>query len=266
MAEQSSDGRDGVGDWAQSDADDVALARRLAIEAGELLLELRERRHRALDEWDLGDEGDYASNKFLLKQFAEHRPDDMVLSEESPDQRLRMQADRVWIIDPLDGTREYRTMRHDWAVHVALWTRGRGLTAGAVSLPSLNEVRTTTEPGPPRTAPPSPVVLVSRSRRPWVADLVAAELGGVVDSLGSAGAKAMAVLSGQADVYLNPGGLWEWDAAAPAAVAEAAGFVVRGAWGQELTYNNSHPWCEGFIVVRADLADTVFDVLAQAGG
>jgi 3'(2'), 5'-bisphosphate nucleotidase len=189
----------------------------------------------------------------------------MVLSEESPDQLKRVQADRVWILDPLDGTREYRTMRHDWAVHVALWTRGRGLTAGAVSLPSLNEVRTTLDAGPPRTVPPSPVVLVSRSRRPWVADLVAAELGGVVDSMGSAGAKAMAVVAGQADVYLNPGGLWEWDAAAPAAVAEAAGFVVRGAHGQELTFNHEHPWVDGYIVCRADLADTVFDVLAAAG-
>jgi 3'(2'), 5'-bisphosphate nucleotidase len=244
--------------------DDVALASRLAVEAGALLLDLRERRHRHLDEWDLGDEGDFAANQFLLRELGKHRPDDIVLSEEAPDQQRRLDCDRVWIIDPLDGTREYRTMRHDWAVHVALWTRKEGLTAGAVSLPPLNEVRTTINAGQRRVAPPSPVVLVSRSRRPWVADLVAAEIGGVVDSLGSAGAKTMAVVSGQADVYLNPGGLWEWDAAAPAAVAEAAGFVVRGAYGQELTYNNSHPWVDGFVVCRADLADTVFKVLADA--
>ncbi len=246
------------------DGDDVRLAHRLADEAGALLLELRERRHRELDEWDLGDEGDFYANQYLLRELAKHRPDDRVLSEESPDQPSRVNGDRVWILDPLDGTREYRTMRHDWAVHVALWTRGRGLTAGAVSLPSLGEVRTTLHSGPGRTRPPSPVVLVSRSRRPWVADLVAAEIGGVVDSMGSAGAKAMAVVAGQADVYLNPGGMWEWDAAAPAAVAEAAGFVVRGAQGQELTFNHAHPWVDGYIVCRADLADAVFNVLANA--
>jgi 3'(2'), 5'-bisphosphate nucleotidase len=248
---------------------DEELATRIAAEAGVLLLDLRARLGRRLDEWDLGDEGDAAANKMLLQALQDARPDDQVLSEEAPDQRHRLKADRVWIIDPLDGTREYRTHRHDWAVHVALWVRGEGLTVGAVAMPEFNEVRSTASPGYNRAygateiVPPTkaPVVLVSRSRRPWIADLVAAELGGVVDQLGSAGAKTLAVVTGQANVYLNPGGLWEWDAAAPAAVALAAGCDVTDAWGNPLTFNHDHPWVDGFIVSRPECTAKVLHVL-----
>ncbi len=248
---------------------DVELATRLAVEAGALLLETRTKLGKRYDEWDLGDEGDSVANRFLLHELRLARPTDIVLSEEAPDDRDRLLSDRVWIIDPLDGTREYRTHRHDWAVHIALWERGVGLTAAAVSMPEFDEVRNTAEPGfdrplgAPSPAPSdkAPVVLVSRSRRPWVADLVAARIGGVVDQLGSAGAKTLAVVTGQAHVYLNPGGLWEWDAAAPAAVAEAAGCDVRDVNGNRLTYNNAHPWVDGFIVSRPQHTDAIFDVL-----
>jgi 3'(2'), 5'-bisphosphate nucleotidase len=261
-----------VGDSQVGSESDVELARRLAVEAGKLLLELRIRVGRKLDEWDLGDEGDAEANKYLLNELRIARPDDVVLSEESPDQSTRLKSDRVWIIDPLDGTREYRTHRHDWAVHIALWERGHEagaeLIAGAVSLPEFDEVRTTADPGFGRALGSTemepikaPVVLVSRSRRPWVADLVAAEIGGVVDQMGSAGAKAMAVVTGQAHIYLNPGGLWEWDAAAPAAVALAAGCDVRDVNGNPLTFNHAHPWVDGFIVSRPEFTDTIFDVL-----
>ncbi len=251
---------------------DVELATRLAVEAGALLLETRAKLGKHYDEWDLGDEGDLVANRFLLHELRVARPADIVLSEEAPDDRDRLSSDRVWIIDPLDGTREYRTHRHDWAVHVALWQRGVGLSAAAVSLPEFDEVRSTADPGFDRLlgAPAAvrsdkaPVVLVSRSRRPWVADLVAARIGGVVDQLGSAGAKTLAVITGQAHVYLNPGGLWEWDAAAPAAVAEAAGCDVRDVYGNRLTYNNAHPWVDGFIVSRPEHTDTIFDVLRTA--
>jgi 3'(2'), 5'-bisphosphate nucleotidase len=256
---------------------DVELASRLAVQAGVLLRQLRIRLGRGYDEWDLGDEGDAEANKFLLKELAAARPDDLVLSEESPDSRQRLRADRVWIIDPLDGTKEYRTQRHDWAVHVALWERSAGhgaagvgaLTAGAVSMPEFDEVRTSAEPGLNRRlgaahvegAPLSPVVLVSRSRRPWVADLIASEINGVVDQMGSAGAKTLAVVTGQASMYLNPGGMWEWDAAAPAAVALAAGLDVRDVNGEPLTFNHPHPWVEGFIVSRPEFTDTIFDIM-----
>jgi 3'(2'), 5'-bisphosphate nucleotidase len=258
---------------------DVELASRLAVQAGALLRELRIRLGRRYDEWDLGDEGDAEANKFLLKELAVARPNDLVLSEESPDSRHRLQADRVWIIDPLDGTKEYRTQRHDWAVHVALWERraggsgvGGALTAGAVSMPEFDEVRTSAEPGLNRRlgaavaegGPQSPVVLVSRSRRPWVADLIASEINGVVDQMGSAGAKTLAVVTGQASMYLNPGGMWEWDAAAPAAVALAAGLDVRDIFGEPLTFNHPHPWVEGFIVSRPEYTETIFEVIRQA--
>jgi 3'(2'), 5'-bisphosphate nucleotidase len=251
---------------------DVELATRLAVEAGELLRETRSRLGRRYDEWDLGDEGDSVANKFLLNELRMARPNDAVLSEEAPDSRVRLGADRVWIVDPLDGTREYRTHRHDWAVHVALWERGHGLSAAAVSMPEFGEVRSTADPGydrplgadGPVPSDKAPVVLVSRSRRPWIADLVAARIGGVVDQLGSAGAKTLAVVTGQAHVYLNPGGLWEWDAAAPAAVAEAAGCDVRDVYGNRIDYNNAHPWVDGFIVCRPQHTDVVFDVLRTA--
>ena len=255
-----------------SNETDVELATRLAVEAGALLLETRARLGKRYDEWDLGDEGDSTANRFLLQQLRDARPDDIVLSEEAPDQRVRLTSDRVWIIDPLDGTREYRTHRHDWAVHIALWERGVGLTAAAVSVPEFDEVRSTADPGfdrlfgavAPSQSERAPVVLVSRSRRPWVADLVAARIGGVVDQLGSAGMKTLAVVTGQAHVYLNPGGLWEWDAAAPAAVAEAAGCDVRDVYGNRLSYNNPHPWVDGFIVSRPQHTDLIFDVLRSA--
>ncbi len=276
-----------MGATAGSTESDVELARRLAIEAGKLLLDLRVRVGRPgsaagsprsllddtgrLDEWDLGDAGDAEANKFLLNELRMARPDDFVLSEEAPDPRQRLDSDRVWIIDPLDGTREYRTHRHDWAVHVALWERGNELIAGAVSMPEFDDVRTTADPGFGRSLgtfgiepDKAPVVLVSRSRRPWVADLVAAEIGGVVDQMGSAGAKTMAVITGQAHVYLNPGGLWEWDAAAPAAVALAAGCDVRDVSGNPLTFNHEHPWVDGFIVSRPEFTETIFDVLRSA--
>jgi 3'(2'), 5'-bisphosphate nucleotidase len=266
---------DQVGAIAGQNESDVELARRLAVEAGKLLLDLRVSVGGRLDEWDLGDEGDAEANKYLLHELREARPNDSVLSEESPDQSSRLKADRVWILDPLDGTREYRTHRHDWAVHVALWERGHDagheLIAGAVSMPEFDEVRTTAEPGSGRTLGSTemepikaPVVLVSRSRRPWVADLVAAEIGGVVDQMGSAGAKTLAVVTGQAHIYLNPGGLWEWDAAAPTAVALAAGCDVRDVHGNPLTFNHAHPWVDGFIVSRPEFTDIIFDVLRSA--
>ena len=243
---------------------DVELATRLAVEAGRLLVRLRADAGSDRDPWELGDEGDARANIFLLEQLRSHRPGDFVLSEEAADPVERLDADRVWIIDPLDGTREYRSGRHDWAVHVALWERDRGLTAAAVSLPALSEVRSTMVPGAIASRGGGPVVLVSRSRRPWEADLVAAALHGVVDTLGSAGAKAMAVVSGRADVYLVPGGLWEWDAAAPVAVARAAGLDVSNGVGGPLPWNREVPWVDGLVISRPQYTATVFEALAAA--
>ncbi|HEY2299103.1 MAG TPA: 3'(2'),5'-bisphosphate nucleotidase CysQ, partial [Jatrophihabitans sp.] len=205
-----------------SDAD-VTLAADLAQRAGQLLLSIRSTP--GLEGKELGKRGDHDSNELLLAGLAEARPDDAVLSEESVDSPARLGADRVWIIDPLDGTREYGMPgRDDWAVHVALWQLGREITDAAVAQPALDAVYTTAAPNP---APPAPgIVLVSDSRPPAFAPAAAAAIGAEVRPMGSAGAKAMAVVRGEADIYLHSGGQYEWDNCAPVAVAERAGLHV----------------------------------------
>jgi 3'(2'), 5'-bisphosphate nucleotidase len=237
-------------------------AARYAQSAGELLLELRDDDTRPA--WALGDAGDALANRHLLGLLATEHPTDRVLSEESADDRRRLEADRVWIVDPLDGTREFTEPgRSDWAVHVALWERDRGLTAGAVALPAIGLVLSTAEPP---TLPPVDDrpwrVIVSRSRAPVVARRVAHALDADVVYLGSAGAKAMAVVLGHADAYVHSGGQYEWDNAAPAAVALAAGLHASRLDGSPLEYNQSSPWLPDLVVCRPELADQVLKVTA----
>ena len=181
--------------------------------------------------WDVMDGGDLLSEQFIAAELATARPDDAVLDEEAAEDRRRVAHDRVWIIDPLDGTREFgEPGRHDWAVHVALWERDR-LSAGAVALPALDLVLST---DPAAVAPAStgrerPRIITSRSRTPYAAVIVANALGCDAVRLGSAGAKAMAVVLGEADIYVHDGGMYQWDSAAPAAVALAAGLHVEPA-------------------------------------
>ncbi|MEX2256207.1 MAG: 3'(2'),5'-bisphosphate nucleotidase CysQ [Acidimicrobiia bacterium] len=245
-----------------SDHDDAA---RYADEAGILLLELRERG--ANDAWSrgsMGDAGDVLANRRLLELLHAEHPDDRVLSEESADDPRRVDAERVWIIDPLDGTREYTELgRTDWAVHVALWERGRGLAAGAVALPAQGRVLATGAP-PVVPAPDGrPLrVVVSRTRPPAAARRVAEALGAELVGMGSAGAKAMAVVDGAVDAYVHSGGQYEWDSAAPAAVAVSAGLHVSRLDGSALEYNRRDPWLPDLIVCRADLADTILAAVA----
>jgi 3'(2'), 5'-bisphosphate nucleotidase len=244
-----------------SDHDDAA---RYATAAGELLLDLRAQ---ADDDdwarWSLGDSGDLLANRQLLELLHDEHPDDRVLSEESADDPRRLEADRVWIVDPLDGTREFTEPgRRDWAVHVALWERGRGLTAGAVALPALGLVLST---GAPPRVPPAdgrrPRIIVSRSRAPAAARRVAEALDGDLVYLGSAGAKTMAVVLGEVDAYVHAGGQYEWDSAAPTVVAAAAGLHTSRLDGSPLEYNRPDPWLPDLIVCRAELAT---DVVAAA--
>jgi 3'(2'), 5'-bisphosphate nucleotidase len=234
---------------------DVAVAQRAARAAAEVLLRLRDE---GLAGRALGDAGDAAAQQAILGVLTAERPDDVVFSEEAVDDRRRLAADRVWIVDPLDGTREYgETPRHDWAVHVALWSAGE-LTTAAVALPALGEVLVT-DPAPAlpeRHAGPVRIA-VSRSRPPAEADAVAAALDGVLVPLGSAGYKTVAVARGEVDAYVHAGGMYQWDSAAPVAIARAAGLATSRLDGSPLVYNDPDPWLPDLVVCRPELAGRV---------
>ncbi|EFQ82344.1 inositol monophosphatase family protein [Aeromicrobium marinum DSM 15272] len=246
--------------------DDAAFAADLAQQAGQLLLELQ--RTSGLAGKELGVAGDARSDELLLRLLAEGRPGDAVLSEESADTDARLSADRVWIIDPLDGTREYGMPgRSDWAVHVALWERGvtdPAITAAAVAQPALGTVYTTDDPAAAAVHRSRPILLVSASRPPEFAAPVAEAVGGDLQTMGSAGAKAMAVVRGDADAYLHAGGQWEWDSAAPVGVALAAGLHASRVDGSPLTYNAAHPYLPDLLICRADLAPDLLAAIAAA--
>jgi 3'(2'), 5'-bisphosphate nucleotidase len=244
---------------------DATLATRLAVEAGRLLVEVREAlAAEGAYPWQIMDTGDITSHRFLMQALREARPDDIVLSEEGMEDVRRFTADRVWIVDPLDGTNEFGEHgRHDWAVHVALWERG-SLTAGAVSLPVLDLVFAT-DPAPvlTPTGRDRPRLVTSRTRNPYSAVVVANALGADAVRLGSAGAKAMAVVVGEADIYVHDGGMYQWDSAAPAAVAMAAGLHVSRIDGSPMVYNERDPWLPDFLVCRKEYADDVLAALAH---
>ena len=210
-------------------------------------------------------EGDRRAHELLAGRLAEARPFDAVLSEEGADDLARLDAERVWVIDPLDGTREFSEPgRTDWAVHVALVVDERPV-AGAVALPALGLTLSTMEP--PQLPPPGegPLrLVVSRSRPPSQAQTVAAALGAVVVALGSAGAKAMAVVRGEADAYVHAGGQYEWDSCAPVAVATAAGCAVSRLDGSEPRYNQPDVYLPDLVVCRPELAEPVLTSLATA--
>ncbi|MEI7744771.1 MAG: inositol monophosphatase family protein [Chloroflexota bacterium] len=264
-------------------ADDAGLAAMLAAGAGRVLLELRAHVDEGTFPGDLRglkDAGDLAAQTWLADALAHARPGDAVLSEEARDDRSRLDADRTWIIDPLDGTREFAERdeagtgwRTDFAVHVALWVRGRGLVAGAVGLPARNLVRRSDQPldvpaeryddilagrRPLRLA-------VSRTRPPAVAARLGAREDVELVPMGSNGVKVMAVLDGTADVYVHAGGQYEWDSAAPVAVATAAGLTATRLDGSPLLYNQPDPWSPDLAVCHPALVAHLRRLLAGAG-
>lgn len=239
---------------------DHAVAAALAGEAGDLLVAARAEDSGA----GLGDRGDRRSHELLARRLAEERPDDAVLSEEGVDDPGRLRSHRVWIVDPLDGTREYGEGRDDWAVHVALAVDGE-LVAGAVALPDRGLVLATDPaPAPPPARPGRPRVVTSRTRFPRAAEVIASALGADIVPMGSAGAKAMAVVLGEVDVYAHAGGIYEWDTAAPVAVALAAGLHVSRLDGTPLRYNQSDPLQTELLVCRPELAAACLDAAAGA--
>ena len=243
-----------------SDHSDHEVAARLATEAGRLLLTVREELADAT-EAERKAAGDKRSHDYLMDALERERPDDAVLSEEGVDDPVRLAAERVWIVDPLDGTREFSELgRRDWAVHVALWQSGE-LVAGAVALPAQSVTLATPDPAPPPPHAGSPRIVVSRTRPPPIALQVRDQLDGTLVEMGSAGAKVAAVVQGLADVYVHAGGQYEWDSAAPVAVARAAGLHASRIDGSPLQYNRPDPLLPDLVVCRPEYADAVLAVM-----
>lgn len=233
---------------------DEDLAAHLAGEAGRLLLE--QRHSSLLAGAALGHVADQVANAFILTGLAEWRPGDAVLSEESPDNLARLGSSRCWIIDPLDGTREYGEGRPDWAVHVALAVDGVP-KLGAVAVPALDRLFRSDAVAMPSAVRERPVMLVSRTRPPAAAEEIAALLGAELRPMGSAGAKAMAVVAGEADLYYHAGGQHEWDNCAPAAVALGAGLHASRIDGAPLVYNQADTCIPDLIIARREYAERV---------
>lgn len=245
---------------------DAELAADLAEEAGRLLLAVREEVGHDYP-WELGDAGDFRANALILRRLQAERPSDAVLSEEAYDDLKRLHADRVWIIDPLDGTREFSMPRRpDWAVHVALWQRtgpdGGAITDAAVALPAMGEVHrsdTVTAPAAPQAGPIR--ITASSNRPPAVLWRLRDRLDMEFVRIGSAGAKAMAVVRGDADAYIHAGGQWEWDSAAPAGVLQAAGLHATRLDGSPLLYNQPDPYLPDLLMCRPEVADLLLDAM-----
>jgi 3'(2'), 5'-bisphosphate nucleotidase len=242
-----------------SGGNDHEVAARLATEAGQLLLAVREELADATAA-ERKAAGDKRSHDYLMEALARERPDDAVLSEEGVDDPVRLSAQRVWIVDPLDGTREFSELgREDWAVHVALWQAG-ALVAGAVALPAQGVTLATPDPAPPPAHSGQPRIVVSRTRPPAVALQVRDQLNGTLVEMGSAGAKVAAVIQGLADIYVHAGGQYEWDSAAPVVVARAAGLHASRIDGSPLEYNRADPLLPDLVVCRPEYADAVLAV------
>lgn len=254
------------------DLTDAELAADLAADAGKLLLQVRA--EIGFDQpWTLGEAGDRQANSLLLRRLQAERPGDAVLSEEAHDDLARLKSDRVWIIDPLDGTREFSTPgRDDWAVHIALWRRSSNgqpeITDAAVALPARGNVvyrtDTVTSGAAPAGVPGTLRIAVSATRPPAVLHRIRQTLTIQPVSIGSAGAKAMAVIDGYVDAYLHAGGQWEWDSAAPAGVMLAAGMHASRLDGSPLRYNQLDPYLPDLLMCRAEVAPILLGAIADA--
>ena len=245
--------------------DDHVLARDLAGQAGQRLLELRTQ---GGDPDVLRKAGDRLSHEFLTAALAALRPGDVVLSEEGADNPARLGGRRVWIVDPLDGTREFgEPGRTDWAVHVALWeSKANDLTAGAVALPAQDRILSTAEPPPPLAAGEAPAkirIVVSRSRPPQFVRNISGLIDAELVPLGSAGAKVAAVINGEVDAYVHGGGFYEWDTAAPVAVARAAGLHASRIDGSDLAYNQADLLMPDILVCRPAVAGVLLQAIRE---
>ena len=238
---------------------DAELAAHLAHVAGKILIEVRE--SGMFEGKSLGKAGDETANQFLCHALRQQRPEDGLLSEEEKDNAARLDKKRVWIVDPVDGTREYGEARTDWAVHVALCVNGKP-EIGAVALPGLDCVLRTDAPIDVTAAAEKPRMVVSRTRPAAEAVAVSKAIGAELVGMGSAGAKAMAVVRGEAEIYLHTGGQYEWDSAAPAAVALAHGLHASRIDGSPLTYNQADTYMPDLLICRPEWAERVLSEVA----
>ncbi len=239
---------------------DAELAGKIAAETGDLLRRIRDERRESGKA--LGDRGDREANALILARLGTERPDDAVLSEEAKDDRARCAVRRCWIIDPLDGTREYGERREDWAVHVGLAIDGRP-ALGAVAVPDRGEVFVSDAVAAPTSVRRRPIMVVSRTRTPEIAISVAEAIGADLVPMGSAGAKTMAVVEGRADIYMHAGGQYEWDNCAPVAVALGAGLHASRIDGSPLVYNCEDPLLPDLLVCRRDWTARVLATIRE---
>ncbi|MDN3647023.1 3'(2'),5'-bisphosphate nucleotidase CysQ [Pontixanthobacter aestiaquae] len=244
---------------------DAELAAHLAVEAGTVLLDVR-----ASGQFEgkaLGDAGDETANRYLVDALRTLRPDDGLLSEESKDTDERLSKSRVWIVDPVDGTREYGEGRSDWAVHVGLAIDGVAVT-GAVALPGLDDgiVLRSDLPLQNMEFSDTPRLVVSRTRPAQEAVAVAKSIGGELVPMGSAGAKAMAVVRGEAEIYLHSGGQYEWDSCAPVAVALANGLHCSRIDGSPMLYNQRDTYLPDLLICQPEWADRVLKLVREGAG
>lgn len=242
---------------------DLQCAIDLAEGAGKKLLQLRDRAGElGLEGRDLKAAGDRTAQEFLAQSLHQLHPQDAVLSEEAVDDKRRLDSRRVWIIDPLDGTREYSEFRDDWAVHVALWEDGE-LSAGAVALPGLGLVLDSAEQGMPMAVGPARPwrIAVSRSRPPQIVHQLAQNADVELVPMGSAGYKVCAVVRGEVDAYVHAGGQYEWDSAAPVAVAQGKGLHTSRVDGSPLEYNRADPYLPDLVVCHPALKRELFEAV-----
>jgi 3'(2'), 5'-bisphosphate nucleotidase len=245
-----------------SSISDAELAVNLARDAGDLLLSLADSGR--LKGYRMGAAGDAEANRLIIEGLRQHRLHDAILSEEAADDRARLQKERVWIVDPLDGTAEYSSGRDDWAVHVALCVGGKA-EVGAVAVPRASHVYNSFDPPALPDPTTRPRIVVSRTRPPSSTGRLAEALKAEIISLGSVGAKVAALLRGEADIYLHAGGLNEWDSCAPAAVALSAGFVATHLDGSPLSFNKPEPLTPDLLVCHPHYAAAVSEALRALG-
>ena len=242
-----------------AELNDATLAQRLAQGTGEILKGVRN--VGLLRGTELGKAGDALAQDWIARSLVQHRPNDAMLSEEAEDDLARLDNSRVWIIDPLDGTREYAGGRQDWAVHIALVENGKIIEA-AVGMPDLGRVFSSSEVRAVEGARTNRLV-ISQNTTPAIAEFIAEDLGLELVTMGSCGAKAVSVILGDNDAYVHAGGQYEWDNAAPVGIAQAAGLHTSRLDGTDLCYNCESPYLPDLVISRPDMADEILSSAAK---